>query len=52
MEVIKDPPTKSWMLEHVTEVVYLAMQIQLGDQVEKGLKAADGGEKESLKVRY
>eukprot|EP00057_Strongylocentrotus_purpuratus_P006394 XP_011660868.1 PREDICTED: dynein beta chain, flagellar outer arm [Strongylocentrotus purpuratus] len=49
LEVIKDPPTKSWMLEHVTEVVYLAMQIQLGDQVEKGLKAVDGGEKESLK---
>ncbi|XP_033103095.1 dynein heavy chain 9, axonemal-like [Anneissia japonica] len=43
------PTSKSWMLDNVAEVVHLTTQIQITDQVEKCLKAVDGGEKEAIK---
>ncbi|XP_071959570.1 uncharacterized protein [Antedon mediterranea] len=41
--------SRSWMLDNAAEVVHLATQIQITDQVEKCLKAVDGGDKEAIK---
>ncbi|XP_033641711.1 dynein beta chain, flagellar outer arm-like [Asterias rubens] len=40
---------QSWMLDHVTEVVYLATQIQITEQTEKCLKMLEGGDRDSMK---
>ncbi len=43
---------RSWMLEHVTEVVYLATQIQITEQMEACMKSVADGNKDAMQVRY
>ena len=40
----------SWMLEHVTEVVYLATQIQITEQMENCMKSVADGNKDAIQV--
>ncbi|XP_022099208.1 dynein beta chain, ciliary-like [Acanthaster planci] len=39
----------SWMLDHVTEVVHLATQIQITEQTEKCLKLMESGDKNAMR---
>ena len=41
----------SWMLDHVAEIVHLATQIQLTQQVSQALADFDGGNKDTIQVR-
>ena len=41
---------RSWMLEHVTEVVYLATQIQITEQMEACMKSLADGNKDAIQV--
>ena len=45
-----EDPNRSWTLDHVTEIVYLATQIQMGEQIEQALADLEGGNKDALKV--
>ena len=45
-----EDPKRSWTLDHVTEIVYLATQIQMTEQVEQALTELEGGNKDALKV--
>ena len=45
-----EDPKRSWTLDHVTEIVYLATQIQMTEQVEQALTELEGGNSEALKV--
>jgi hypothetical protein len=52
-QLLVDPekdPHKSWTLDHVTEVVYLATQVQMTEQISESLAALDSGNRDSLKV--
>nr|XP_022320176.1 dynein beta chain, flagellar outer arm-like isoform X6 [Crassostrea virginica] len=42
-------PQKSWTLDHVAEVVYLATQVQMTEQISESLAALDSGNRDSLK---
>ena len=46
-----DDPKRSWTLDHVTEIVYLATQIQMTEQIEQALSDLEGGNSDALKVR-
>ncbi|XP_056010102.1 uncharacterized protein LOC125667097 [Ostrea edulis] len=51
-QLLGDPerdPQKSWTLDHVTEVVYLATQVQMTEQISESLAALDSGNRDSLK---
>ncbi|XP_069115919.1 uncharacterized protein [Argopecten irradians] len=39
---------KSWTLDHVTEIVYLATRVQMTEKIESALKELEGGTKDSL----
>lgn len=47
-----EDPRRSWTLDHVTEIVYLATQIQMTEQIEQALSDLEGGNNEALKVSY
>lgn len=52
-QLLGDPerdPQKSWTLDHVAEVVYLATQVQMTEQITESLAALDSGNRDSLKV--
>ncbi|XP_064650622.1 uncharacterized protein LOC135502065 isoform X3 [Lineus longissimus] len=44
----EDRESKSWTLDHVTEIVYLVTQIQMTQQVEQALADVEGGNKEAI----
>ena len=41
---------RSWVLDHVAEIVYLVSQIQLTQQVREALEELEAGKKDALKV--
>ena len=45
-----DGRPRSWILDHVTEVVYLVTQIQLTQQIKEALAAVDDGKEDALDV--
>lgn len=40
----------SWTLDHVSEVVYLATQVQMTETIETALKEMESGNKDKLEV--
>lgn len=46
----QEDATRSWTLDHVTEIVYLATQIQMTEQIEGALEQMQGGNEDGLKV--
>ena len=46
-----EPEGESWTLGHVTEIVYLATQVQLTKLVEGTLQGAADGDSQALQVR-
>jgi len=43
-------PQRSWTLDHVTEIVHLATQIQMTEQIEAALTEMEGGKDDALQV--
>lgn len=48
----RDDGGRSWTLEHVTEIVYLATQIQMSQQISEAIRALEAGERLTLEVRH
>lgn len=46
----RDDGGRSWTLEHVSEVVYLATQIQMSQQIADSIAAFDAGDSSALEV--
>ncbi|KAK3108743.1 hypothetical protein FSP39_014630 [Pinctada imbricata] len=42
-------PQKSWTLDHVAEIIYLATQVQMTEQITESLSAMESGNRDSLK---
>jgi hypothetical protein len=47
-----DDPKSSWTLDHVTEIVYLATQVQMTEQIEAALMQMEEGKDDALKVCF
>ena len=41
---------RSWIFDHVAEIVHLVTQIQMTEQIKETLNDMDGGNKEALQV--
>ena len=46
----RDDGGRSWTLEHVSEIVYLATQIQMTTQISDSLDAFESGDRLALEV--
>lgn len=51
-EEVQPDSQKSWTLDHVAEIVYLATQCQLTSQIKAAIAEQDLGNKEALKVCF
>ena len=47
---LNDTIRRSWIFDHVAEIVHLVTQIQMTEQIEETLNDMDGGNKEALQV--
>ena len=42
---------RSWILDHITEIVHLVTQIQMTKEIEQTLNDTDGGNKDAFQVQ-
>lgn len=48
---LEETETSSWTLDNVTEIVYLATQLQMTTQISDACNALENGDKNALPVR-